>query len=294
VHHKTELQPGLGRTWMARIPALLRSAAVTLLAALLLHLPPSTATAASAGASLIFVTSDDSNDVVSLLRSEPGAASHARSARSADAALQEAVTGDTIFFLADDYPHTQLAAPSDEFWRQAAAKGAKVFLEFPAELPRNATPRTTPVGPRLADGLPCLPRPAATSPGMAVNFTYTSHDRSLCAAASCTGGEVETFFYGRHCGVRDQLVWDTMATPHSTLPPGACMWNCSRAPEYCGTGCGIAPVDGGVNNCGAPNACFEPPFLSSSFRQDRLGTNTGKVEKKMRLLQERILRSISQ
>jgi hypothetical protein len=56
--------------------------------------------------------------------------------------------------------------------QQAAAKGVKVFLEFPSELPRNATPLPKAPSGRTTGGLPCLPRPAAVAPGMAVNFTY--------------------------------------------------------------------------------------------------------------------------
>jgi hypothetical protein len=50
--------------------------------------------------------------------------------------------------------------------------------------------------------------------------------------------------------MRDQLRWDSLETPHSTLSPAQCRWNSTNAPEYTGTGCGIAPVDGGQNNCG--------------------------------------------
>ena len=84
---------------------------------------------AGGSSSLIFVTDDMDNDVVSLLRSEHGSAGIRRSP-SPDAALRDSATGDTILFLADGYPHEQLAAPvlaaatddRDLFWRQAAAK----------------------------------------------------------------------------------------------------------------------------------------------------------------------------
>eukprot|EP01043_Picozoa_sp_COSAG02_P044149 COSAG02_NODE_3913_length_6051_cov_4.275874_1_plen_429_part_00 len=209
--------------------------------------------------SLIFVTDDMDNDVVSLLRSEHGSAG-IRRAPSPDAALRDSATGDTILFLADGYPHEQLATPvlaaatddRDLFWRQAAAKGVKVFLEFPSELPRNATPGSPAPKDRTSDGLPCLARPAAVAPGMAVNFTYVNHDKSLCAAMSCNMNlaPVQTYFHGRHCGVRDQLIWDTFETPHGTHPASACKWNRTNAPEYSGTGCGVAPVYGGTNSCG--------------------------------------------
>eukprot|EP01044_Picomonas_judraskeda_P002992 COSAG03_NODE_232_length_10264_cov_2.708706_4_plen_658_part_00 len=224
---------------------------VLLVVVLLLHAPGGR----SAG-SLIFVTTDTDNDVVSLLRSESSGAV-LRSAPDARAALKQSTAEDTILFLADNYPHTQLGAPGidgdqAEFWRQAAAKGVKVFLEFPSELPRNATPPPSTTGNRTSGGLPCLPRPGTITPGMLVNFTYLNRDRSLCAAASCNGLQVETYFNGRHCGVRDQLIWDTFATPKpgDGLPTANCKWNRTNAPEYTGTGCGVAPVDGGVNNCG--------------------------------------------
>ena len=35
---------------------------------------------------------------------------------------------------------------------------------------------------------------------------------------------------------RDQLRWDSLDTPDTTFPPGACAWNSSNAPEYTGTG----------------------------------------------------------
>lgn len=203
-------------------------------------------------ASLIFVTTDTDNDVLSLLEKAPAGGAAATAVRSAPDALKQSKSGDTILFMADDYPHTQLGTPAiggdqDEFWRQAASKGVKVFLEFPSELPRNATP-----SPPKAEDLPCLPRPATITPGMPVNFTYVNRDRSLCAAMNCDSGTVETYFHGRHCGMRDQLIWDTFATPHSRpgLPPAACRWNRTNAPEYTGTGCGIAPVYAGKNSCG--------------------------------------------
>ena len=120
-------------------------ALLPLLLALLAH-PP-----ARGSASLIFVTRDADSDVLTLLRAEHGV--DVKIVPSADAALRGAAAGDTILFLADDYPHTQLPAPvlaaaADDrgpFWRQAAAKKVKVFLEFPSELPRNATPSPRPI-----------------------------------------------------------------------------------------------------------------------------------------------------
>ena len=119
----------------------------------LVALPALLHPAAQAG-SLIFVTTDVDSDVVSLLQRSNHGAAVVRRVASADAALHEAAAGDTVLFLADGYPHSQLAEPAlataaddrEEFWRQAAAKGVKVFLEFPAELPpRNATPSPHPV-----------------------------------------------------------------------------------------------------------------------------------------------------
>ena len=257
---------------------LLRAAAELLLAAAVLLPRP-----AAAAGSLTFVTNDGGNDVFSLLRAEHGAAI-VRQAASADAALQAAAAGDTILFLADDYPHSQLAAPAlaaaaddrDKFWQQAAAKGVKVFLEFPAELPRNATGRKPNPKGRTAGGLPCLPRPAAVVPGMAVNFTYLNRDRSLCAAADCKGGQVQTYFDGQHCGVRDQLIWNTFATPKGTLPPASCRWNRTNAPEYAGTGCGVAPVDGGVNNCGENVTDHLPVIFCPPAGFDRSAVGPGR------------------
>ena len=56
------------------------------------------------------------------------------------------------------------ATDREEFWRRAAAKGVKVYMEFPSELPRNATPKAKPNA--ESGGVPCLPRPPAVTPSM--------------------------------------------------------------------------------------------------------------------------------
>jgi hypothetical protein len=82
----------------ARVRLWAAGAAQVLLALALFH-----PARAAASARLVFVTNDADNDVVSLLRSEHGAAA-VRRAPSADAALRGAAAGDTILFLADGYP----------------------------------------------------------------------------------------------------------------------------------------------------------------------------------------------
>jgi hypothetical protein len=132
--------------------------------------------------------------------------------------------------------------------QQLAVKSADVSMVPKPSRPRNATPSKPTPHNRMHGGVPCMPRPAAIKPGMAVNFTYLNRDESLCAATSCDGVQVKTEFQGRHCGMRDALVWDTLETPHGTNCNGK--WNSTNAPEYTGVGCGITPVDSGKNNCG--------------------------------------------
>lgn len=100
---------------------------------------------------------------------------------------------------------------------------------------------------RTDSGLPCMPRPAVIKPGMPVHFTYYNDDESLCAR--CNGTLIKTEFQGRQCGMYDDLIWDTLETRNGTNCNGS--WNSTGAPEYTGAGCGVAPVDGGQNNCGA-------------------------------------------
>ena len=100
---------------------------------------------------------------------------------------------------------------------------------------------------RTHSGLPCIARPAVITPGMPVHFTYYNHDESLCAR--CNGTQIKTEFQGRQCGMYDDLIWDTLETPNVTNCNGK--WNSTNAPEYTGTGCGVAPVTlPGGHNCG--------------------------------------------
>ena len=93
----------------------------------------------------------------------------------------------------------------------------------------------------------------------AVNFTYVNHDHSLCAPNCNT--VVHTRYHGHHCGARDQLRWDSLDTPDTTFPPGACAWNSSNAPEYTGTGCGVAPTTGSSPNTCGMNVTAHVPMI---------------------------------
>ena len=170
-------------------------------------------------------------------------------------AVKLAAPGDGLLLLADSYLAAQTATPA-ALWAAAGAKKLKVFLEYPAQLPLNTTGYTPPK-PGPSRPPPCLPRPAALPPkkGIPALFEYRNHDEALCASR---GNKVwiNTTFAGGQCGGRDDILWQSLVTKHPRggLSPTACSWAASVTPEYCGKGCGIAPVwSNAANDPGTQN-----------------------------------------
>lgn len=90
---------------------------------------------AIAPARLVFVSEDDSNDVVGLLSAAYPSGVVVK--RSASEALSISRPGDTLLLLADGYPALQTAVDGS-FWTAAARKLLRVFIEYPAAIPPYA------------------------------------------------------------------------------------------------------------------------------------------------------------
>jgi hypothetical protein len=220
---------------------------------------------ADPGSALIFVTSDAANDVLGLLKA---AARHQqiKLAETGAAALGVAQPGDTIFFVADFFPHVQTEVPPS-FWRLAAAKKVKVVLEFPATLPINTSFVLKKHG---RNSTPCLPREVAQRTS-SVAYTYVNHDHNLCSDGH---KEVHTHYRGVICNRRDDIQWQHMFTtdPVPGLTPAQCNWTEANSVEYSGH-CGVAPVQMGKPPCPGNNAsALVPVWLCPPSGFDRTPT----------------------
>ena len=86
----------------------------------------------SSGAAQLLVVCEPTNDLLNHLPRNLNATRFDHHSAAISAARSGA--GDTIMVLADDYPHTPTVLPAD-FFAAAKAKGAILYVEFPAAVP---------------------------------------------------------------------------------------------------------------------------------------------------------------